>query len=138
MNSRLRDIDFYRIHLEEIQKAQWAISACAGVLETVSNLSTTSIPGVPKWWNQGLEGGLLNAIEVAASRASERLDYINERIRRIDAKSQPVEEVTHEISIPLSDDELSCMIAFAAQDGMTADELITKIVKTRLKDWPLA
>ncbi|NJM11479.1 MAG: hypothetical protein HC889_06005 [Synechococcaceae cyanobacterium SM1_2_3] len=48
------------------------------------------------------------------------------------------EEVTHEISIPLSDDELSCLTTFAAQGGMTADELMSKIVKARLKDWPLA
>ena len=115
-----------RSDLDTLEKTQWAISACATVLKEISYLSHSD-SGVPDWWNKRLEGGLLNAIESAASLASDLLDQATYRLKLDKTDDLDKEQSDAFFSVPISDMELTLFSMAANKLGMNADELISKL-----------
>lgn len=112
--------------LDTLEKTQWAISACATVLNEMSNRSCFK-SGVPDFWNQRLEAGLLNAIESAAILASDQLDKISNRLPADGTDDLEKEKSDDFFSVPVSEMELALFSMAANKLGMTADEVISKL-----------
>jgi hypothetical protein len=112
--------------LDTLEKTQWGISACATVLKEMSYLSCSDV-GVPDWWTNRLEGGLLDAIQSAASFASDRLDEITHRLELDRTDDIDKEKSDAFFSVPVSEMELALFSMAANKLGMTADEVISKL-----------
>lgn len=126
------ELAFYRYPLKELDDSLTGISAIAKTLHNME-ISSACVPGAPDWWDGYLRGGLLTAIERLALAASVPLEEMLEIADEFAPKDdRAIPEPEHQIAVPVTDAEFVQLAALGSKYGLSADQMLERLLKDRL------